>query len=144
MSKHRRELPKDVSVSAGEGKSFGVCLAELLGKSSAQSEKTEKTQKTQKEEKCAPASGNGKNCVNESKTKTAEKMPRWSCQRQTAGRGGKTVTLVVFPKDAKIDLEALAKQMRRALGCGSHVEENKIVLQGDISERANAWLEKSK
>jgi len=125
MSKKKKELPQEVSVNAGN---IAVSIGELLGRKP--SENREKTAETKKEE-----------TVSEKKI---SKIARWSLQRQTAGRGGKVVTLVVFPKDSAVDLEAVAKQMRRSLGCGSHVEGNKIVLQGDISERASAWLERSK
>jgi translation initiation factor 1 len=70
------------------------------------------------------------------------KISRVSLQRQSAGRGGKTVTLVIVPRDCSADLEDLAKQMRKGLGCGSHVEEGRIVLQGDIIDRAEQWLTK--
>jgi translation initiation factor 1 (eIF-1/SUI1) len=38
--------------------------------------------------------------------------------------------------------DALAKAMRHDLGCGSHVEESKIILQGDIKGRVETWLAK--
>ncbi len=63
--------------------------------------------------------------------------------RESAGRGGKTVTLVaVKPPQTKISLEALAKDLRKGLGCGSHVEGDRIVLQGDIPDRAQEWFVK--
>lgn len=127
MSKKKKELPQEVSMNAG---SMGLSIAELLGRATAESaQNKEKAQQAKKEEKPAE--------------KKSGKISRWSLQRQTAGRGGKVVTLVVFPKDTAVDLESVAKQMRRGLGCGSHVEENKIVLQGDIAERAQSWLEKN-
>lgn len=70
------------------------------------------------------------------------RIPRVSLQRQTAGRGGKTVTVVILPRDVNADLDALAKDMRRGLGCGSRVEDGRVVLQGDICDRAAEWLEK--
>ena len=63
-------------------------------------------------------------------------------QRQRAGRGGKTVTLVILPQDYKGDTTALAKELRKGLGCGSTIEDGKIVLQGDIADRAEAWFAK--
>ena len=70
------------------------------------------------------------------------KISKVSLQRQRAGRGGKTVTLVVLPQDYKGDAAALAKELRKGLGCGSTIEEGKIVLQGDITERVEAWFAK--
>ena len=63
--------------------------------------------------------------------------------RESAGRGGRTVTVVDVrpPLDADAALD-LAKSMRKGLGCGSHVEDGKIILQGDISDRVEAWLTK--
>ena len=75
-------------------------------------------------------------------SQTGAKINRVSLQRQTAGRGGKTVTLVIVPNDCAADLDALAKQMRRGLGCGSRVENRAVVLQGDIIDRAEQWLTK--
>jgi translation initiation factor 1 (eIF-1/SUI1) len=46
------------------------------------------------------------------------------------------------PAPDKNVAEELAKIMRRSLGCGSHVEGRKIILQGDMRERAAVWLEK--
>jgi translation initiation factor 1 (eIF-1/SUI1) len=70
--------------------------------------------------------------------KTAE---RATLHRESSGRGGRTVTaLSLKPNpDAKLAGE-IAKAMRRGLGCGAHVEDPKIILQGDIKERAEQWL----
>ncbi|MGE4446243.1 MAG: translation initiation factor [Synergistaceae bacterium] len=65
---------------------------------------------------------------------------RVSLQRQTAGRGGKTVTAVIVPKDSNIERDLLAKEMRKGLGCGSFVENGNVILQGDICDRARDWL----
>jgi translation initiation factor 1 len=63
--------------------------------------------------------------------------------RESSGRGGRTVTLVSLkPAPDKKTAEALAKLMRKGLGCGSHVEETTVVLQGDIMDRAEAWFAK--
>lgn len=70
------------------------------------------------------------------------KISKVALQRQRAGRGGKTVTLVILPQDYRGDRAALAKELRKALGCGSAIEDGKIVLQGDIADRAEAWFAK--
>jgi translation initiation factor 1 len=56
------------------------------------------------------------------------------------GHGGKTVTVVtgVLPHAQ----EALCTEMKKALGCGARVEDGAIVLQGDLVDRACAFLEK--
>ena len=65
---------------------------------------------------------------------------RVSLQRQTAGRGGKTVTAVIVPKESNIKRDQLAKEMRKGLGCGSFVENGNVILQGDTCDRAREWL----
>lgn len=70
------------------------------------------------------------------------KISKVALQRQRAGRGGKTVTLVILPQDYKGNTAALAKELRKGLGCGSTIEDGKIVLQGDIADRAEAWFAK--
>ena len=55
--------------------------------------------------------------------------------RQTAGRGGKTVTVVSgFVGIGLPEKEALAKQMQRACGAGGTVKDGRIEIQGDQRE----------
>jgi translation initiation factor 1 len=57
------------------------------------------------------------------------------------GRGGKTVTLVEGIESLGAEMiEAEARRVRKALGCGAVVEEGKIVVQGDQRERLAGWL----
>jgi translation initiation factor 1 len=52
--------------------------------------------------------------------------------RQTAGRGGKTVTVVQnFVGIGLPEKEKLAKEMQRACGVGGTVKEGRIEIQGD-------------
>ena len=52
--------------------------------------------------------------------------------RQTAGRGGKTVTVVTnFVGIGLPEKEQLAKQMQKACGSGGTVKEGRIEIQGD-------------
>ncbi len=63
--------------------------------------------------------------------------------RESSGRGGRVVTVVSCRPSPPAKLaDELARAMRKGLGCGSHVEGDKIILQGDIQERAGAWLAK--
>lgn len=55
------------------------------------------------------------------------------------GHGGKTVTVVAGIAPAS--LEQLCGELKRALGCGARVEDGAVVLQGELVERAIAWLE---
>ncbi|OPZ86656.1 MAG: translation initiation factor Sui1 [bacterium ADurb.Bin429] len=61
-------------------------------------------------------------------------------RRERKGRGGKTVTLLTGLALPPARMEALARALRKALGCGSSVEGTMIVLQGDIAPRAEEWL----
>jgi translation initiation factor 1 len=55
--------------------------------------------------------------------------------RQTAHRGGKTVTVVTgFVGIGQAEKEALAKQMQKACGAGGTVKEGRIEVQGDQRE----------
>ena len=52
--------------------------------------------------------------------------------RQTAGRGGKTVTVVTnFVGIGLPEKERLAKEMQKACGAGGTVKEGRIEIQGD-------------
>ena len=57
------------------------------------------------------------------------------------GRGGKTVTTVQGVRASASELDALAKELRHALGCGASVDEALIVVQGDQVQRVKAFLE---
>lgn len=55
--------------------------------------------------------------------------------RQTAHRGGKTVTVVTgFVGIGQPEKDSLAKQMQKACGAGGTVKEGRIEIQGDQRE----------
>ena len=55
--------------------------------------------------------------------------------RTTAGRGGKTVTIVTgFIGIGLPEKESLSKKMRSACGCGGTVKDGDIEIQGDQRE----------
>jgi translation initiation factor 1 len=55
--------------------------------------------------------------------------------RETAGRGGKTVTVVAnFTGIGLPEKEQLAKKMQKACGAGGTVKEGRIEIQGDRRE----------
>jgi translation initiation factor 1 len=60
--------------------------------------------------------------------------------RERKGRGGRTVTRI-SGAGLPTDLEALARDLRQALGCGASVEGATVIVQGDIPERVRTWLE---
>lgn len=65
----------------------------------------------------------------------AKNRGRVDVLRSTAGRGGKTVTLVTgFTGIGLPEKERLAKQMRAACGCGGTVKDGQIEIQGDQRE----------
>lgn len=63
-------------------------------------------------------------------------------RRERKGRGGKTVTILSGLNLPPTRLEELAKALRKGLGCGATIEDDVIVLLGDLSPRAKEWLEK--
>ncbi|MBX3735990.1 MAG: translation initiation factor [Candidatus Didemnitutus sp.] len=66
---------------------------------------------------------------------------RVDIKRTTAGRGGKTVTLVSgFVGIGLPEKEQLAKKMRNACGCGGTVKDGDIEIQGDQREKIAAIL----
>lgn len=66
----------------------------------------------------------------------AKSRGRVDITRQTAGRGGKTVTVVSgFVGIGLPEKEQLAKRMQRACGTGGTVKEGRIEIQGDKREQ---------
>lgn len=66
---------------------------------------------------------------------------RVDIKRTTAGRGGKTVTLVTgFVGIGLPEKESLCKKMRNACGCGGTVKDGDIEIQGDQREKIAAIL----
>lgn len=64
-------------------------------------------------------------------------------RRERKGRGGKTVTVVQFPDGAdEATLDALAKELRKALGTAAQREDATVAVQGDIVDRVADWLGK--
>jgi translation initiation factor 1 len=61
-------------------------------------------------------------------------------RREKKGRGGKTATVIEGIKLPPSGLERIARDLKRALGCGATVEGTTIVVQGDLSARIEPWL----
>ena len=67
---------------------------------------------------------------------SAKNRGRLDIKRTTAGRGGKTVTLVTgFVGIGLPEKESLCKKMRNACGCGGTVKAGDIEIQGDQREK---------
>lgn len=59
------------------------------------------------------------------------------------GRGGKTVTVLQFPDGGGGDeaaVDALARELRKALGTAAQREDATVAVQGDIVDRVVDWL----
>ena len=72
----------------------------------------------------------------QSETRNQKSRGRVDIKRTTAGRGGKTVTLVTgFIGIGLPEKESLCKKMRNACGCGGTVKDGDIEIQGDQCEK---------
>ncbi len=61
---------------------------------------------------------------------------------EKAGRGGKTVTVIYgLPNNAAF-LKDLAQELKRACGTGGTATDDGVELQGDISDRVRALLQR--
>lgn len=130
--KKNKKLTEGDDFTLAQEQPLGLSIGALLGV-------PQKTRADENEEKkAAQQSAHGA----KAEAAAQPKISKVALQRQRAGRGGKTVTLVILPHDYKGDAAALAKELRKGLGCGSTIEDGKIVLQGDISDRAEAWFAK--
>jgi translation initiation factor 1 len=61
-------------------------------------------------------------------------------RRERKGHGGKTVTVIEGLGLPPTRLQALARTMRMAFGCGSRVDGARVVVQGDLASSVDAWL----
>lgn len=61
-------------------------------------------------------------------------------RREKKGRGGKTATVIEGLKLPPSALDRIARDLKRALGCGASIEGSTIVVQGDMSSRIEPWL----
>lgn len=76
-----------------------------------------------------------------SKIENPKSRGRVDIKRTTAGRGGKTVTLVTgFVGIGLPEKESLCKKMRSACGCGGTVKDGDIEIQGDQRDKIAAIL----
>ncbi|TGG86637.1 MAG: translation initiation factor [Aphanocapsa feldmannii 277cV] len=74
----------------------------------------------------------------------AARLPRGEqlvrVQRNSRGRGGKTVTTISGIEADGATLKALAKALKAASGSGGSIKAGVIELQGDQVETSLAWL----
>lgn len=77
-------------------------------------------------------------------TGQAKNRGRVDILRQTAHRGGKTVTVVTgFVAMGQTEKEQLAKEMQKACGVGGTVKDGRIEIQGDKREEVARILAKA-
>jgi len=64
-------------------------------------------------------------------------------RKEKAHRGGKTVIVIhdFAPHITSAQIEAYARQLKKACGCGGTVRDRAIEIQGDQPGKIRAWLE---
>ena len=83
----------------------------------------------------APAGKTSVTTSDATPSSTKKSRGRVDIIRQTAHRGGKTVTVVTgFTGISLAEKETLAKDMQKACGAGGTVKEGRIEIQGDQRE----------
>jgi predicted translation initiation factor SUI1 len=79
--------------------------------------------------------------VTEKKTADSFSKDRIRIRLERKHRGGKTVTIIEGLPENPDRLAKLLKNMKTGLGCGGAIEADAIVLQGDMRDRARAWID---
>jgi len=129
MSKKR----KDLSTSADHA-GFGSALADALRDKGFQPSPVSEERVGERELSAIPSAGAADNLWS--------RCPRVRLRREKKGRKGKTVTvmegLVALSRDER---KQLARQVAKALGVGTSVEDEAVLVQGDLRERLAAWIE---
>lgn len=67
-------------------------------------------------------------------------------RHERKGHGGKTVTVIDLSRagsTSKPALEALARDLRKALGAGARAGDQEVTVQGDLVERVARFLEET-
>ena len=83
----------------------------------------------------APKQQTGRSAATAPTATPAKNRGRVDILRETAGRGGKTVTVVTnFAGIGLPEKEQLAKKMQKACGAGGTVKDGRIEIQGDRRE----------
>lgn len=133
MSKDRRKkkITDEGELTTGGG-DFSLTIGAIMGKEGAPAGRGNAPAPEAEKVKQAFAPGGLESALG--------KLSKATLHRQSSGKGGKTVTVVTLSKETPVGLDELARQMRVGLGCGSRVEEGKVILQGELQERARDWL----
>ena len=131
-NKKNKKLTSGEGFAIGSNEDLSLSLGDIL---SGKPESCGQTDNNKTETKTSALAG-----AQTSRKKGISDIKRVVLKRETAGRGGKTVTVVMVPQNISIHIELVAKEMRKGLGCGSVVEKGNIVLLGDLSDRTKEWL----
>ncbi|MCB9641367.1 MAG: translation initiation factor [Myxococcales bacterium] len=134
--KSSKQIP--TNAEASKSPSIGLSLGDLLRK--AMPNQAPESSKEPSEASTSPAA------TKTATSKQAQPPELKQCRsivlrHERKGHGGKTVTTLSGIDASPDSLAALAQKMKKALGCGARVEDNMIVLQGELLERTRTWLE---
>ncbi|MCL1941422.1 MAG: translation initiation factor [Synergistaceae bacterium] len=146
MPKRKIEVNENINVSIGDLLKPKLAESGALpetGRAERRSGDVNSTPATLGNEAAPNANARDPDIKNDAK-KIISKFGKISLQHQRAGRGGKTVTLISISGQTGLgqNLEALLKELKKSLGCGGKIEDGKIVLQGEIADRASEWFTK--
>ncbi len=67
-------------------------------------------------------------------------VERLVLQFERKGHGGKRVTRVEGFSSRTEGLDELARRLQREMGCGAWLEDEAILLQGDLTDRLKDWF----
>jgi len=87
-----------------------------------------------------PAASESKPAPTPSTAASSDGSSKIVVRREKKGRRGKTVTRVCGLGLANDKLTELQRELKRSLGCGASIEDEEIILQGELTERAAKWL----
>lgn len=62
-------------------------------------------------------------------------------QRESKGRKGKGVTLIIGLGGELSDIKSVAADLKKLCGCGGAVKDGIIEIQGDVRDKIKPWLE---
>ena len=143
MGKRNRQSTKAPGTAEGDDRPFNAALSGLaalraqLGASALQVEAPVEPEPDLEQER--PEGGRASKAAPPSSGAYVLKG-KLALHKEKKGRGGKTATRVSGFQLEPEGLAALAKDMKRQLGCGAVVEGRDIVLLGDLTQRAAEWL----
>lgn len=67
-------------------------------------------------------------------------MGKLVVRREKKGRGGKVATIVDGLRGSTAELDELARDLRRALGAGAHVEDGRVIVSGVHTQKLHDVL----